>query len=71
MSAMPLADASGNVDLVPPIGLDGGGMVLQSVIPFLNEKEKKELTESYLAKTFCAAFRRWCAQVPSLVASCH
>jgi hypothetical protein len=60
---MLLADATGNVDLVPPIGLDGGGLVLQSVIPFLTEKERKELTESYLARTFCAAFRKWIAQV--------
>jgi hypothetical protein len=39
ISAMRLADADGNVDLVPPVGLDGGGMVLKSVIPFLNEAQ--------------------------------
>ena len=67
LSAQPLADANGNVDLVPAIGLDGGGMVLQSVIPFLTEKERKELMETYLARTFCASFRRWCAQVRGVI----
>jgi len=37
--------------------------VLQSVVPFLNDAEKRDLMEQYLARTFCASFRRWAAEV--------
>jgi len=38
-------------------------MVLRSVVPFLNEAQKRDLMEQYLARTFCASLRRWAAEV--------